>query len=101
MQAGWWQRDATGLRLAVRVLPRAGADRINGVQSGRLRIRIAAAPVDDAANARLCRFIAGLFDVPQASVRLLRGSKSRDKLLAVDGVQQLPAALAGFAGLAS
>jgi uncharacterized protein len=98
MHSGWWRRDAAGLRLAVRLLPRAGADRVNGVQSGRLRVRIAAAPVDDAANARLCRFVAGLFGVPQASVRLLRGSKSRDKLLAVDGVQQLPATLAGFAG---
>ncbi|MGH8223420.1 MAG: DUF167 domain-containing protein [Woeseiaceae bacterium] len=97
MQSSWWRRDASGLHLAVRVLPRAGADGIGGVAGGRLRIRIAAAPVDDAANARLCRFIAGRFDVPRASVRLLQGNKARDKLIAVDGEQQLPGVLAGLA----
>lgn len=85
------------MQLLVRIQPRAGADRLHGVQAGRLRIRIAAAPVEDAANQRLCRFVAGLCGVPQSSVRVLRGNKSRDKLLAVDGVQQLPAALAAHA----
>lgn len=98
MVSTWWRRDGTGLRLAVRIQPRAGADRIGGVHGGRLRIRIAAAPVADAANARLCRYVADLFDVPVAAVRLLRGDKSRDKLLAIDGVQALPPALAVYAG---
>lgn len=98
MDSTWWRRDGAGLRLAVRVQPRAGADAISGVRAGRLRIRIAAAPVEDAANARLCRYVAGLFDVPVGAVRLLQGNKSRDKLLAVVGVQALPPALAAFAG---
>ncbi|MEX1993792.1 MAG: DUF167 domain-containing protein [Steroidobacteraceae bacterium] len=93
----WWRQGPTGLRLLVRIQPRAGADRVHGVQAGRLRIRIAAAPVEDAANARLRRFMADLCGVPQSAVRVLQGNKSRDKLLAVDGVQQLPAALAVFA----
>jgi uncharacterized protein (TIGR00251 family) len=98
MDSTWWRRDGAGLRLAVRIQPRAGADRINGVHGGRLRIRIAAAPVEDAANARLCRYVAGLFEVPVGAVRLLQGNKSRDKLLAVDGVQALPPALAALTG---
>lgn len=93
MRERWWRRDASGIRLAVRVVPRAGADGVAGEASGRLRIRIAAAPVEDAANARLVRFVAGLFGVPKAAVRLLKGVRSRDKLLAVDGAQQLPEAL--------
>ena len=93
----WWRREPAGLRLLVRILPRAGADRLHGVQAGRLKIRIAAAPVEGAANQRLCRFVAELCDVPLSSVRVLQGNRSRDKLLAVDGVQQLPAALAAFA----
>jgi uncharacterized protein (TIGR00251 family) len=86
------------LRLAVRIQPRAGADAVGGIRADRLRIRIAAAPVEDAANARLCRFIAGLFDVPAGAVRLLQGNKSRDKLLAIDGVQSLPPVLAALTG---
>jgi uncharacterized protein YggU (UPF0235/DUF167 family) len=98
MDASWWRRDGAGLRLAVRIQPRAGADAVSGIRAGRLRIRIAAAPVEDAANARLCRYIAGLFDVPVGAVRLLQGNRSRDKLLAIDGVQALPAALAALTG---
>ena len=101
MHSTWWRREGTGLRLAVRIQPRAGADRISGARGGRLLIRVAAAPVEDAANARLCRYVASQFGVPVAAVRLLQGNKSRDKLLAVDGVQTLPAALSAYAETAA
>jgi uncharacterized protein len=96
MGESWCRRGTAGLTIAVRVQPRAGADRVCGVQAGRLKIRIAAAPVDEAANERLQRFIAGLFGVPRAAVRLLQGGRSRDKLLAIAGVSRLPAALSGL-----
>jgi len=96
MDRPWWRRDARGLCIAVRIQPRAGADRVCGLRGGRLQIRIAAAPVDGAANERLRRYIAGLFRVPPSAVRLLRGGSSRDKQLAVDGVDRLPPALAGL-----
>jgi hypothetical protein len=97
MAQSWWRQEGAGLQLLVRIQARAGADRVGEVRAGRLQLRIAAAPVDDAANERLCRFMAGLFGLPRASVRLLQGRRSRDKLLAVDGVRQLPASLAGLA----
>ncbi len=96
MGESWCRSGPAGLTIAVRVQPRAGADRVCGVQAGRLKIRIAAAPVDEAANERLQRFIAGLFGVPRAAVRLLQGGRSRDKLLAIAGVSRLPAALSGL-----
>lgn len=96
MESSWCRRDAKGLRIAVRVQPRAPADCLGGVHGGRLKVRIAAAPADDAANERLRRYIARLFRVPPGAVRLLRGGRSRDKLLAIDGANQLPPALAGI-----
>lgn len=96
MERTWCRQDASGLRIAVRIQPRAGADRVCGIQGGRLKLRIAAAPVDEAANERLRRFVARLFGVPQASVSLVQGSRSRDKLLAIAGVDRLPPALAGL-----
>lgn len=84
------------MRIAVRIQPRAGANGIAGVQGGRLKIRIAAAPVGDAANRRLLRFMTELFDVPQGAVRLLQGRTSRDKLLAIDGAVRLPPELTRF-----
>lgn len=94
MAGGWWRREPSGLSLAIRIVPRAGADRVCGVQAGRLKVRIAAAPVENAANRRLCRFVADLFGLPVSAVRLLQGEKSRDKRLAVDGATALPPALA-------
>lgn len=52
--------------------------------------------MDEAANERLRQFIAGLFDAPPASVSLLQGGRSRDKLLAIACVTRLPPALAGL-----
>lgn len=97
MAAGWWRREPSGLSLAIRIVPRAGADAVCGVQAGRLRLRIAAAPVENSANRRLCRFVAGLFGLPPSAVRVLQGERSRDKRLAVNGATALPAALAAHA----
>lgn len=96
MSEPWWRREADGLRLAVRVQPRAGTDRVVGIQGGRLKLRIAAAPVDEAANERLVAYLSGLFDVPRAQVRLLQGARSRDKLVAIAGAERLPPALAAL-----
>jgi hypothetical protein len=96
MDPSWCRHDASGLRIAVRIQPRAGADRVCGVQGGRLKIRIAAAPVDDAANERLRRFVADLFHVAPSAVRLVRGGRSRDKQLVIGGADRLPPSLASL-----
>lgn len=82
------------MTLAVRVQPRARRDAVVGLHAGRLKLRIAAAPDDGAANARLRQFVAGLFGVPLRQVTLLAGQAARDKLLRVDGAPALPGALA-------
>jgi uncharacterized protein len=74
------------VRFAVRLTPRAGASRIDGVRDGSLRVRVTAPPVDGAANAALIALIADALGVPRGSVRVALGSGSRDKLVAVDGV---------------
>ncbi len=71
------------LRFAVRLTPRAGLDRVDGVERGALRCRVAAAPADGAANEALVRLLARELDVPRAAIRLVGGDRSRDKLVAV------------------
>jgi len=84
-------RDAA--RFAVRLLPRAGVDRVDGVSDdGTLQARVAAPAVGGAANAALLRLLAGELDVARTSVRLVAGATGRRKLIAVDGVS--PAAVA-------
>ena len=79
-------RRGEGVRLTVRLTPRGGADRVDGVVDGQLRIRVAAPAVDGAANEALLRLLAGELGVARNAVRLIAGATGRNKLVAVEGV---------------
>ena len=82
-----WARDVPGgAELEVLVQPRASKTRAVGEQGGRLKIALAAPPVDGAANATLVGFLADALGVRRAEVLLLRGERSRRKALRVTGV---------------
>lgn len=52
----------------------------------RLKIRIAAPPVDGAANEELLRFVREITGLPSAAVRLVRGETSRAKDVRISGL---------------
>ena len=93
----WLQRYPDRITLALRVQPRASRDEVSGIHGDRLKVRICAPPVDGAANRHLCRYLADLFGVPAASVRLVRGESGRDKTVEVTGTRVLPGPLAALA----
>jgi hypothetical protein len=66
--------------------PGAGRDVIDGIGEGVVRARVAARPVDGAANDALRRLLAEALDVPVARITLLRGARSRTKVVAIDGL---------------
>ena len=70
----------------MRLTPRGGVDRVDGVADGILRVRVAAAPVDGAANAALIRVLAASLDVPPSAIRVVAGGTSRRKVIEVDGI---------------
>jgi uncharacterized protein len=73
-------------RFVVRLTPRGGADRIDGVRDGALLVRVAAAPVEGAANDALVVLLARELAVPRSRIRIARGTNSRRKLLEVEDV---------------
>ncbi len=75
-----------GVEIDVRVIPRAGKSAIAGERDGRMLIRVAAPPVEGAANDAIIELLAKLLDCPRRAVRIVSGQKSRSKRLAVDGV---------------
>ncbi|MGD0537688.1 MAG: DUF167 domain-containing protein [Verrucomicrobiota bacterium] len=83
MKSTFISDHAEGVVLAVKVQPRASRTEVAGSTEGELKIRVAAPPVDDAANAALLRFVAEKLDCPRGAVRLLRGATSRHKLLLI------------------
>jgi uncharacterized protein (TIGR00251 family) len=75
------------LLFTVRVVPRASRSEIVGVQDGALRVRLAAPPVDGAANEELIRILARALKVSRTSVAITAGQTSRLKRVAVKGVE--------------
>ena len=71
---------------AVRVVPRASRDSIDGEFQGALKIHLTAPPADGRANDALRRFLAERLNVPASAVRILRGEKSRTKQVEIRGV---------------
>ena len=74
------------VRFFVRVVPRASQSSVEGVYGGALKVRIAAPPVDGAANEELVSVLAKKFDVARSRIRVVRGSASRTKSIEIDGV---------------
>ena len=77
--------DAT---LAVRVVPRAGRTGIGGRRGDAWVVRLAAAPVDGAANEALVAVIAKVLDCPRRDISIVSGEKSRDKRLRIAGMSE-------------
>jgi uncharacterized protein (TIGR00251 family) len=75
------------------VQPGAARTAVAGLHGGRLKIRLAARAVEDAANAALIEFLATRFGVPKRDVVILAGAHARRKRVAVSGARQGPEAL--------
>jgi uncharacterized protein (TIGR00251 family) len=75
-----------GAILDITVIPRAGKTMIAGSRGGAILVRLAAAPVDGAANTALTTLLAGLLDIPKRQVVLLSGQASRNKRVKVVGI---------------
>jgi uncharacterized protein (TIGR00251 family) len=76
----------SGVRMRVRVQPRASRTEVAGPHGDVVRVRLTAAPVDGAANEALVRLLAERLEVPRSAVRILGGATSRSKVVEVDGI---------------
>ncbi len=64
---------------------------MDGTRGGAILIRLAAPPVDGAANDALIAFLAEALAVPRRNISIVSGGKSRDKRVAVDGLDEAAA----------
>jgi uncharacterized protein YggU (UPF0235/DUF167 family) len=98
-----WRAVPGGVELAVRLTPRGGKARIDGVarHDGRpcLRVRVPAPPVEGAANAALLAFLAAALGLPRSAVRLAAGERARAKRVELRG-ENLPERLASLVATA-
>jgi uncharacterized protein (TIGR00251 family) len=86
----WWSAGDGGITVSLRVTPGAQRNEVIDAASDRLRVRIAARAVDGKANREMQSFIGELFGVRRSAVTLLRGERSRDKTLWIEGIDEPP-----------
>jgi uncharacterized protein len=85
-----WRYSSQGISVALRVTPRGGRDDIDGLETlanGRtvLKVRVRAIADGGEANRAVTDLLARALGVPKASVRILSGTTSRLKQIAVNG----------------
>ena len=80
-----------GIELDVRVIPRARQSTIDGQRGDALLVRLAAPPVDNAANDALLRFLSETLGVSRRAVRLMSGARGRTKRVEIAGVNEAQA----------
>ena len=85
-----WRYSIEGISVALRVTPRGGRDDIDGVETlanGRtvIKVRVRAIADGGEANRAVMELLAKALGVPKAKVRILSGTTSRLKQIAVDG----------------
>ena len=85
-----WRYSTHGISVALRVTPRGGRDDIDGLETlanGRtvVKVRVRAIAEGGEANRAVTELLAKALDIPRARVRILSGTTSRLKQVAVDG----------------
>jgi len=74
--------------LEIRVIPRAGRSEFAGLRDGAVLVRLAAAPVDGAANDELIALIARTLRLPRRDITIVSGERSRSKRVRVAGMDR-------------
>jgi uncharacterized protein len=75
--------------IAIRVIPKAGMDRVSEFLSdGRIKIRLTAPPSGGKANDALKKFLSRILDIRESQISIIKGFTNRDKLLSIQGVDR-------------
>ena len=79
------QDTKDGVVLTVHIQPKASTTECVGIHGDAIKIRVAAPPVDGAANDELIQFLACRLSIPTASVRIHSGASGRHKRVLIKG----------------
>jgi len=80
-----YSETSDGITFRVFVVPRASKSQITGEHNGALRVRLAAAPVEGAANEELIRLLGRTMKLPRNAITIIRGHNARQKTISVSG----------------
>ena len=75
-----------GCAIALYASPRASRTQVCGLHDGRVKLQVAAPPVDGAANEAIIVFLASTLGVSKSAITLASGQTGKRKLAHVTGV---------------
>jgi len=78
--------SAASCKLAIKAIPNAPRNAVAGWLGDALKVKVHAPALEGRANDELCEFIATELGLPKRAVTVALGDKSRQKLLAIDGL---------------
>ena len=84
------REHSKGIVFQVFIQPRASKDMIVGLHDDRLKIKVAAPPVDGEANKRCIQFLAKCLSVPRSTLQIISGHNSRKKRILLESAQTTP-----------
>ncbi|MBI5162269.1 MAG: DUF167 domain-containing protein [Magnetospirillum sp.] len=81
---------ANGLKVAIRLTPKASRDRVDGVVAEAdggavLKVSVTAVPEDGKANAALIALLSKQWKVPKSSLDIVHGATDRRKVILITG----------------
>jgi len=74
--------------IRVHILPNAKVDKVVGDHGDAIKIKLRAPAMEGKANAALIRFLAAQLGILPRQIALMRGEKSRDKLIRIKGLSE-------------
>ncbi len=76
------------LIIEVKVKTKAKQDQVLVQGDGQLKVAIAAHPHNGKANSQLIKFLSKIFGAPQKNIKIIRGEKSKNKLISISGISK-------------
>ncbi len=74
------------MKINVSVKPNAKTSEVIKVDENNFKVKVDAPAVEGEANKRLIEILAEYFNVPKSSIRILKGFKSKNKIVIIDSL---------------
>lgn len=81
-------KNQSSITVEVHVQPKSSRDEITSVEVERIKIKVTATPEGGKANERVREVIAKALNTSKSNVEIVRGEKSRVKILRIWGIGQ-------------
>ena len=84
-----FRKSGGGITVEIRVEPRSSRASIEEVKGDVVKVRLTSPPAGGAANRQLIELLAKEWDLRKSSIRIIRGEKSKNKVVRIEGIDSL------------